>query len=463
MQKIIDETVKELIKIIDSKQYSETVALQFVLEELEAGQYGTPFVQQVISNCGIAKSKYNGAMDKSWNDVDGINGPQQYLLGLTMALAQQVDIELASNIRISIVEYIMSHYKLGKYSQKNQNREKKTIKKYVDLFKIRVDKNKLHPNFIYLLKDEKKPLRDILIKWAKDFEDRDNKFSKEFQTTFNSSFWELYLYQAFKELGMRVDFSKPAPDFTVNTPYGTINVEAVTSNHANKDEPEWSLKSFKDKIETKSDKDFLDYSSVRLLNAVNFKHKKYIKNYSKLEHVQSKPFIIAIAPFEQAGFYMQNNEAINRVLYAQGIDKNTWQEIVINTVEKKNGVELELGMFTTDKYKEISAIIFSTTATMSKIIVQTNLNYIVRVSKYHSKKGLLMDMIDNSKYTESHIDGLQIYHNPFAENQLDSRIFDKYEITHIFYDVESKKINNFQNDNTLISRNTLFYPKSKKN
>jgi Asp-tRNA(Asn)/Glu-tRNA(Gln) amidotransferase B subunit len=60
MQKIIDETVKELIKIIDSKQYSETVALQFVLEELEAGQDGGAFIQQVISNCGIDKSKYNG-------------------------------------------------------------------------------------------------------------------------------------------------------------------------------------------------------------------------------------------------------------------------------------------------------------------------------------------------------------------------------------------------------------------
>ena len=457
LQKIIDKTVKELIKIIDSKQYNETVALQFVLEELEAGQDGTAFVQQIISNCGIDKSKYNGAMDRSWEDVDGANGPQQYLLRVTMTLlAQQVNIEIASKVRISIVEYIMSHYKLGKYSQKNQNKEKNTIKKYVDLFKIQVDENKLHSHFIYLLKDEQKPIRDILMKWAKDFEDRDNKFSKEFQTTFNSSFWELYLYQVFKELDMRVDFSKPAPDFTVNTSYGIINVEAVTSNHANGNEPEWSLKSFKDKIETKSDKDFLDYSSVRLLNALNSKHKKYIKNYSKLEHVQRKPFIIAVAPFEQPGFSMQNNEAINRVLYAQGIDKNTWQEILINTVEKKNGVELELGMFTTDKYKEISAIIFSTTATMSKAIVQTNLNCMVRVSKYHRKKGLLMDMLDNSQYTEAHIDGLQIYHNPFAENPLDSRIFDEYEITHYFYDIKLKEIKVFQNDNTLISRNIIF-------
>ncbi len=49
MQKVIDEAVKELIKIINSKQYSETVAQQFVYEELEAGQNGTPFVQQVVT------------------------------------------------------------------------------------------------------------------------------------------------------------------------------------------------------------------------------------------------------------------------------------------------------------------------------------------------------------------------------------------------------------------------------
>jgi len=260
---------------------------------------------------------------------------------------------------------------------------------------------------------------------------------------------------------MRVDFSKASPDFTVNTSYGTVNIEAVTSNHANGDEPEWSLKSFKSNIQNIDDKKFLDYASVRLLNATNSKHRKYITRYSKLEHVKNKPFIVAVAPYEQAGFSMQNNEAINRVLYAQGVDKKTWQEIIINTVEKKNGVELELGMFTTDKYKEISAVMFSTTATMSKVIVQTDLNCIVKVVKYHSTKGLVMDMIDNCKYEESHIAGLQIHHNPFAENPLDSRLFDEYEVSNYFYDIKLKEIKVFQNDNTLISRNTFFIEEEK--
>ncbi|MDD1466565.1 hypothetical protein MEO43_14965, partial [Dolichospermum sp. ST_sed5] len=37
------------------------------------------------------------------------------------------------------------------------------------------------------------PEIEVLKNWADRFVDRDGKFIKEFQTTFNSSFWELYL------------------------------------------------------------------------------------------------------------------------------------------------------------------------------------------------------------------------------------------------------------------------------
>ena len=41
-----------------------------------------------------------------------------------------------------------------------------------------------------------------------------------------------------------------------------------------------------------------------------------------------------------------------------------------------------------------------------------------------------MDMLDNSKYTESHIDGLQIHYNPFAEtpfgNKTPNEVYFKY-------------------------------------
>ena len=106
---------------------------------------------------------------------------------------------------------------------------------------------------------------------------------------------------------------------------------------------------------------------------INDKYKK--SKYADLEHVKGKPFVIAIAPFEQNAFFIQNNQAINLVLYGQRIKTkiNENKEIIaefvnIDKIDKNQNTQLDVGLFTTDKYKEISAIIFSTTATFSKAI-----------------------------------------------------------------------------------------------
>ena len=58
------------------------------------------------------------------------------------------------------------------------------------------------------------------------------KLVKEFQTSFNSTFWELYLNKAFKDLGFGIDYDFDTPDFHLVHPSGMrLNVEAVTANH----------------------------------------------------------------------------------------------------------------------------------------------------------------------------------------------------------------------------------------
>ena len=42
--------------------------------------------------------------------------------------------------------------------------------------------------------------RELFAQWCEGFRDRDGKFVQEFQSTFHSSFWELYLHASFKEL-----------------------------------------------------------------------------------------------------------------------------------------------------------------------------------------------------------------------------------------------------------------------
>lgn len=378
MQNIIDSAVFELIKIIDSKKNSKKVVWQFILEELDAAKNGDFVVQDRMKRFYINEADYNGAMLRSWEDVDGPTGPQQFLVMLTMTLADKIGLQGAALVRISIVEFIIHHYKLGCFFI---NEEILTATKPLKLFETIAEDSKLNPNYRYLLSDEYKPIRDVINRWASGFEDRDNKFNHEFQTTFNSSFWEVYLYQCFKDLNLSVDFSKASPDFTIvsDNKAKTVNVEAVTANHAHDSEPEWTNLS-----DISDHQQFLDFACVRILNAIKSKHDKYFKTYSKYDHVKGNPYVVAVAPFEQKYFFMQNHEAIIRVLYGQGVNfRNGPEEVKVPVVMKNDVVPLELGMFTSDKFKEISAVIFSTTATVGKAIVQSELKRDIRVSRYH--------------------------------------------------------------------------------
>jgi hypothetical protein len=107
----------------------------------------------------------------------------------------------------------------------------------MDLFKPIVAADRLHHNFLATIKPNASGVREVLSAWADGFVDRDGKFVTEFQTTYNSSFWELYLFAVFKHLGINVDFSYDSPDF-VAADY-PLAVEAAIASHAQDDVPEW--------------------------------------------------------------------------------------------------------------------------------------------------------------------------------------------------------------------------------
>ncbi len=145
MKKIIDYAVANIIKIIDLKKDIQRVAFQFILEELDAGKDGTDYVQYKIRTSGVDQIKFDGAMNRSWDDVDGANSPQEFLnIGMFQLLHQTQDINLVARVRITIVDELMKYYKIGKYNNKSQ---KKQPRKFVNLFKIVTDEEKLHPHF----------------------------------------------------------------------------------------------------------------------------------------------------------------------------------------------------------------------------------------------------------------------------------------------------------------------------
>lgn len=373
----------------------------------------------------------------------------------------------------------------------------------LDLFTPRVEESKLHPYFKRILEEPSyHPLIQTIENWSKGMDGRKkelDKFIKEFQISFNSSFWELYLNKAFQDLGFEIDYSKESPDFHLIHPSGrVVNVEAVTSNHkyAN-DKNYYTKEAYKETIESKDKSEAI----LKLLGKIKDKRDLFLGKdgkkypYSNLTHVKGNPFVLAIAPFDTHLSHGQNNTLINQVLY--GVlppelgDIHNDSSKKIKSIVNKNGKEIELGIFTNDSYKEISAIIFSNTATFGKAISQSKMSnttirstrfrifelnefisdYVmesfglneIRLSETHTVITTRMPMddivfgsdvhfCDSSEHNETHLDGLHIYYYPYAEIPLDNDLFDTYEITQNYFDIKANEIVPIHNDGSLVSR-----------
>jgi len=127
------------------------------------------------------------------------------------------------------------------------------------------------------------------------FKDRDGKFVKEFQTTFDSSFWELYLFAVMKHFHLDVDFSFNAPDFVIAN-RGGMSVEATVTSHAQGSTPE----SVKPGAPIPDDlNEFNRQTIIRISNSLAAKRRKYIESYAGLAHVQNRPFVLAVSAFDR--------------------------------------------------------------------------------------------------------------------------------------------------------------------
>lgn len=367
----------------------------------------------------------------------------------------------------------------------------------------------LHKDFQYLAeREDLGPLRDVINSWGEGLLDRRNekeKFVKEFQTTFNSSFWELYLNKVFKELGMSVDYTKESPDFCVSTLDGyVVNIEAVVA-----DPPVTTAQlidtAHEENQNSLDDDSFIDDCTIKLLGRLKSKLDLYKgvggkkHPYSSLEHVKGHPFVIAVAPFNHQYSFSQNNVSINQVLF--GIDRprfNSDGDLVIaekSFVMKPTGAKLDLGIFTNDSFKEISAVIFSSTGMLGKAIIESGIPSNIKATRYrkiykydfYKNEGAKnlgkvhhqltpthdvfstraidgnficgsdIHLCKSEEYSETHLDGLHIYFNPYATVPLDPAVFDDYDITHNFFNPELQECIMEHHDQSLVSRQIIGY------
>lgn len=317
----------------------------------------------------------------------------------------------------------------------------------MDFFNPVIDSKEYHPNFERLLPEKYINARKLFNDWASGFSDRDGKLVKEFQSTFNSTFWEVYLYATFKEMDFKIDLSNATPDFLINKCCADIIIEATICNSALGKVPEWDRT---DDYQHSIPKRFWELNKeamIRINNSIISKVKKYEKSYSKLSHVKGKPFVIALAPFEQRFFNLQNDRPIRAVLYDEYVNEDKaldHPELYpdgppvehLGFVEKENGAEIPLGIFNDNQYECLSAVIFNNAATFSKLQALANKKgeKIMISSTWSTPPDGKVKHIEkwSSDYEEKITDGLMIFHNPFAKNKIEPELFRAERVCQVY-------------------------------
>lgn len=304
--------------------------------------------------------------------------------------------------------------------------------KSMTLFDEVVPSGDLHPIFRLVQKPENGPERDVLTAWAEGMPDRDGKFVKEFQKTFESGLWELYLHACLKRLGHRIDFTQASPDFTVIAPDPFL-LEATIAAPAQGGAPAFGA----GPPELPSDlNEFNRLAALRICNSFVSKVRRYRQYYRQLPGADDKPFVIAIAPFDRPASQLASNRPIIAALYGEYFDEEATireqhNEVIHTSVRaftKPSGVEVPVGFFTGDAYADVSAVVYGPLATWGKLRALADATDRTTIFQtLHPNPGSLLPKVRSTRkadYSEDLLDGLYVLHNPYARRPLPKDAFD---------------------------------------
>ena len=110
IQMNVNNLASKIEKGVSDRIATKEVAFQFVLEELDAARQGNNAAIQFVNNSGFSASEYEGAMQNSFEEVDGANGPQQFLLSSIMQYRSAMDFMV--NLRLKVVQKVIDHWQL---------------------------------------------------------------------------------------------------------------------------------------------------------------------------------------------------------------------------------------------------------------------------------------------------------------------------------------------------------------
>lgn len=318
-----------------------------------------------------------------------------------------------------------------------------------DFFKPIVSPKQMNPIFNMMIDPNGffTAAKEVIEEISFHFTDKDGNFVEQFQSKngLDARIWELYLWCYFREENFSFNYKYEAPDFLIMKGDYEVAIEAVHINR--KEDPYIATKipteaEILKKLENETP---LMYGSP-LFSKLKHQYEKH--SYWELEHVKGKPLVYAIADFHADMSMTWSFPAIAKILY--GIDQKS--EITENgtILHNESGIKFQKGetaitpLFLDKQFKYISAVMFSPCGTLAKFnrmgtqagMGQRNsILYQIKMCYNTATNAVLPDIIGDivdEHSNETWADGIQIFHNPFAEIPLEPLLFPR--AGHHFYD-----------------------------
>lgn len=305
----------------------------------------------------------------------------------------------------------------------------------VDFFSPVRPPKRLHPDFVRLAGTEGlTPARGIIEPMMRWYKDVDGNFIEQFQTTgFDSRIWELYIFAVLTEVGYTFDRSVPVPDFLARGLLGELVIEATTVNPSldprgrpvpdpPTDTPE-QMHAYAH-----------EYMPIRYAGPLTT---KLAKRYWERPNVRGKPFVLAIQDFHVSMSMIWSRAGLPIYLYGYDhvAERNADGSLTIVpskvSVHRWGSKQIPSGFFMLQDAENVSAVMFNNSATISKF------KRIGFVAGFGSRRvtliqrGIAIDLDPNASepkafervvdenYSESWMEGMDIYHNPRAKHPLD--------------------------------------------
>lgn len=332
-----------------------------------------------------------------------------------------------------------------------------------DILTLVVEEEKQHKYFEILATEKRmEAARNLITEAVYSYVDVDGNYIKEFQSNgFDARLWELFLYIFLYDAGFEFDQEHNAPDYLVSYYGKEFCIEAVTVNPSqNPDRPDPPPPQNNAEMQMLVD----DYLPIKYGSSL---YSKLQKKYWEKPHVQGKPLIIAIHDYHMPGSMSWTRNSLVEYLYGiriRVIEVNGNNSLSRETIETHNwqGKTIPSNFFSTENAENISAVLFTNTATITKFnrmgklagLGSEGIRMVRTGTRLHPDPDSLEPIhfsidVDDPSYEEDWSESVIMYHNPKALQPVDMDSFPT--ISHMWIDEASGELYTSQREGDILN------------